>query len=479
VAKSRRPTEETVRRRPDDDDDAPPRKGRRDDDDDAGDEGPIRPRRKRKSAAGPVKLVLRICACVAGAVALVILLYWVYTPMGTDYGLLCYFPPETTSLSGYDAGEGARNGKLKDVHETLLSNYKVGFSEKRFQDTGIVPGDVDKYLSGAAAGNWDEEKDLAPQDRRGGLTVIRFRRDVDQAKFIASFANNAMYKAEERTSKDGKTFHQLWYQRWVTDHFEREDDISFFFPRSDTLVYATTRREIQEAMSRQPGRVVVKGDMRELADHVDGQYFQASAGWSELIGYRNTLAYGLSFVDESVRNPQNLIGVTGSASWFASNGNEFLYASATLYSDSATANDVKKKLQASYDKMKKSMTGSDSKPTIEDPFNPKKPAAGAPGGFGGGGGGGMNEQTKDIIEALNEYSKNSRVYKSGRMVVVEGTIPHGMPEQGLFEKFWAVVGAKFRIQQTFGGFPGGGGMGPPGPGGPGGIPGAPGIAMPR
>jgi hypothetical protein len=81
--------------------------------------------------------------------------------------------------------------------------------------------------------------------------------------------------------------------------------------------------------------------------------------------------------------------------------------------------------------------------------------------------------------------KTSRIRRLGRMVVIEGTISHGTPEQGTFEKFWRAAGSKFMPQQQGFGFPGGGpgfpGGGPPMPGGgpppgmvPGGIPVGPG-----
>lgn len=470
MAKSRRaPEDEDVRRRPDDDDDdVPRRKSRRedDDDDDEGSDEPEMPRRKRKSAAGPVKLILRICACVAGAIGLIILLYWVYSPVGTDYALLCYFPPETVSLQGYNVDDGLHNAKLKPVHDTLVSNYKITFMDSRIgQDSGVAPTDVDKYLSGVAAAT-EDEKDLDPQDRRGSLTVIRFNRTVDQAKFIQSFGT----RVDERKSKDGKTFHQVRREVRRGDHFELEDDFCFFFPNSKTLVYSTTRRELQEAMTRQSGRVVVTGAMRDLADRVDGHYFQASASWNEFTGSTNTRAFGLSFINEDVRDQRKLNSVQGSASWFASNGNRFLYASAVLFADQATANDVKRKLKESYAKALGDYWGSEGrKINVEDPFNPKEKQA--PGGFGGGGGGQDNEQLKHIVEALSEYASEARVYSRGRLVIVEGTISHGMPETGTFEKFWTAVEQHFRVQQQFGpggGFPGGGGPGmmmPPPPGG--------------
>lgn len=470
MAKSRRASDEDedVRRRPDDDDDddAPRRKSRNeDDDDDEGSDDPQMPRRKRKSAAGPVKLILRICACVAGAIGLLILLYWVYSPVGTDYGLLCYFPPETSSLQGYNVDDGLHNGKLKDVHETLVSNYKVLFMDSRIsQDSGVAPTDVDKYLSGNVPSP-EEERDLDPQDRRGHLTVIRFNRTVDQSKFIQSFGT----RADERKTKDGKTFHQVRREVRRGDHFELEDDFCFFFPNSRTLVYSTTRRELQEAMTRQSGRVVLTGNMRDLADKVDGHYFQASAGPSEMSGPGNGMAFNLSFVNEDVRDAKKLVSVVGSASWFASNGNDFLYASAVLFGDAAMANDAKRKLKDSFYRARGESYGSDSgRVNVEDPFNPKQKGDQ---GFGGGGGG-DNEQSKHIIEALSEYAKTARVYNRGRLVIVEGTISHGMPETGTFERLWTAIGQKFRVQAQFGGggMPGAPGMMPGMPGAPGGPP---------
>jgi hypothetical protein len=109
---------------------------------------------------------------------------------------------------------------------------------------------------------------------------------------------------------------------------------------------------------------------------------------------------------------------------------------------------------------------------LEDPFNPPQPKG--PGGAFGGGGGNQSEQSKDILEALAEYSRTARVYRRDRLVIVEGRISHGMPEQGTFEKFWAAVGSKFRFQQPGFGGPGmgmPGGMGPGMPGPMGGMPG--------
>jgi hypothetical protein len=476
VAKTRRaPDEDVRRRRPDDEDDDAPRRDRREDDDEdlERDDEPFKPRKRRESASGPIRLITRICFGVALATCIIILLIWVYSPVGTDHALLCYMPPETTSLTGYDVEEGSKNHKVKDVHDALINNYKQFGDRGRFGNSGVSDKDVAKYLSGVASAK-EDEKDLHPQDRRGSITVIRFKKDVDQAKFVDSFSG--AFRVEERSSKEGKKYHHVYrFVKVPPDfHDERDDDISFFFPNSRTLVYTSTWRECEEALKRQPGRVVVEGDMRELADKVDGHYFQASTGWFESGVVTNAMAFGLGFMDQEVRDQKTYAGRTGTASWWADNGNDFLYASAMLYSDIKTARIVRRKVGASIDKAIGDIWRSDSgKPAgLEDPFNPKQPPqpGGAPGGFGGGGGG-TNEQTKDIIEALAEYAYNARVYNRGRLVIVEGTIPHGPPETGTFEKFWKAVGGKFQGQNQ-------GMFGPPGMMGPGMGPMGPGMGMP-
>jgi len=472
VAKSRRAPEEDVRRRrpdDDDDDDTPRRRGR---DEDEEDDEPFAPRKKRKSAAGPVRLILKIVGGVAGAIALIILLWWIYSPVGTDSDMLCYFPKETIRLTGYDVGEVTKNHKMAEVHQTIMGNYNRFYSP-RFAQTGVKDQDVDKYLYGVVAAT-DDEKDVPPQERRGQITVVRFKQPPDQNKFVAGFGGN--YRLEQRQTKDGKPYQHLYrlYPVPPDNHLEREDDISFFWPNSRTLVYATTWRELEECMTRIPGRVVVEGNMRDLAKNVDGHFFQASTGWYEFNGFGNTLAFGLGIVDPDIRDQKTFSGVVGTASWFASNGNDFLYASASLYGDKMTARNVRAKLAASFLKAQGDIYRSDSGRAggIDDMFNPKpKEGAGGAGGFSGGST--QSESTKAIIEALNEYAKSARVYRHDRLVVIEGTIPHGTQEQGIFELFWKAVGSKVAGGGGFSGppgMPGMPGMGPPGMG--------PGMGMP-
>lgn len=476
MAKSRRVPDD------DEDNDAPRRKGRKSDDDEDDDNGggPIKPRKKKKSAAGPTKIVLRIIGGVIGAVGLFILLYWVYTPVGTDSSMLCYFPKETTRLQGYDVDEAFKNVKLKEVHETLMNNYRQ-FGNKRWNESsGVKDTDVQKYLSGTAS-EPDEDKDLPEQDKRGSLTVIRLKKEVEEPKFVASFTG--AYLCEEMAGKDGKKFYQLWTKVRVPPDFheERKDDISFFFPNKTTLVYATTRRELREAMNKTAGKISVEGDMKILANEVDGHYFTCSGGWQTESGLSNSMAMKLSFLDVEMRDDRPAFSVGGTAMWFASNGNDFLYASANLCSSEQAAREARRNLAAGYRKAQEEIYQSESgKPgRLTDPWNPPEKKQTGPAGAGAFAGPAQSanaEQVKDTIEALSEFTRTARVRQRGRLVIIEGLIPHGNPEQGTFEKFWKAIGPKFQYNQYGPTAPGGGPMmGMPGPGGP--MPG-PGMPMP-
>ena len=498
MAKSRRaPDVDDRKRRPDDDDDAPVRKVRDDDEDDGADEPPEKPRKKRKSSAGPVKLILKICAGVAGSVLLLILLVWIYSPVGSDPKLLCYFPEETTSLSGYDVAEGGKIAKLKDVHETLTSNYKFANGQKFTAASGVEDKDVDKYMTGTAAGDSEEEKDLPPQERRGSLTVVRFKRNVDTAKFIESF--NGKFRSSETKSRDGKTYYQL--QQYVTvaagnaTQQELNDDISYFFPDSRTLVYGTTRRETEEALEasarphRRQGRHARVGrqDGRNLlpvqSRLVRVQRQQESL---ELHGVRPGFHRRRSSRSEELLRGDRHCELVGFERQRLP-----VRERVALHRHSDGAAMCVGKINTSLRKAQSDIwQGTDGKPSgLEDPFNPKQ-------GKGrsrwsrddDGTTEPSSEQTKDILAALSEYASSARAYRRGRLVIIEGTIPHGMPEQGIFEKFWAAVSSKYKVG-GFGGMMGGMGghgmaglaavcPGPPGGGMPGPPPGVPGGPPP-
>lgn len=432
-------------RRPadDDDDDTPRRRRAADDEDDDADDGPQKPRKKRKSAAGPVRKVLYIVGGTALAIALAVLIYWIYSPVGTDPSMFCYFPAETTSITGYDCDEVSKNLKMADVHAAVVGVYRR-YGDERFSATGLTDKDVARYLSGQASGNPEEEKDLPEQEKRGGITVIRFKETVDRAKFVGSFTGR--YTQRDMESRDGKKYNQLMRKVQVgagaDAHEEEREDISFFFPDGRTLVYTTTRRECEECLKRSPGKVVVKDVMKDLANEMDGHFFRANTGFIVLPGTNPAGSpFGLGIVDQDVRDQQTsgFVGITGSANWFASNGNHFLYGELKMYSDVKTARSVHSSLAASFEKAQKQIYQSEGGTAsgLDDPFNPK-PVAGQPQGFGGNSG----EDKKAILEALNEYVKNGAVRIRGKAVIVQGRISHGTPEQGVFEKFWKAVATK-------------------------------------
>jgi hypothetical protein len=253
-------------------------------------------------------------------------------------------------------------------------------------------------------------------------------------------------------------------------HEEQREDISFFFPDGKTLVYTTTRRECEEALKRAPGKVVVKDAMKDLANEVDGHFFRANTGFIVLPANRGGASpFGLGIVDQEYKDQMEtgFTATTGSANWFASNGNWFLYGELKLYTDARAAKKVASDMTVSFEKAQAQIYQSEGGTAsgLDDPFNPK-PAPGAQ----QQGQSGSAEDRKAIVEALNEYVRTARVRRRGKAVIIEGRISHGTPEQGVFELFWKAVGSKMVPQapQNFGGgFGGPPGMGPPGMGPPG------------
>ena len=441
-------------------DDDLPRKGRaavEEDDDDQ----PKQLRKKRKSAAGPVRLVLTIVGCVAGAIALFFVLWWVYSPMGPDNSLYCYFPPETTNLTGYDCGDMLDNHKMEDVHKQIIGAYNR-FGSARFGGTGFADKDVAKYMSGVVGD---------PDEKRGSITVIRFKIRIDTDKFVSAIGGRFTVRNYE--SKDKKKYYQLESIERVgtgeNAHDEKQQDVSFFFPNDRTLVYTTTMRECEEALNRVPGRVVVQGNMRELSNQVDGQFFQAHMGVARLAGPAS--AFQLGILDADVKNKRPF--AVGTANWFGSNGNHFVYGEAVMMSDQSAAKQLFGGMSRAFGKATAQIYQADENAKIsglDNPFEVKaneNPAG--PGGPGFVPSSGNPTDAKDILEGMNQWVKSAILFRSGRTVVVYGRIPHGTPEQGIFEKFWAAIRAK--VMPNTGGFGGFGGpmgpMGAPGMMGPG------------
>lgn len=443
VARSRKDDDEEPRRKkPQDDDEKPKKRAKaKNDDEDDGDEeddGPVMPRKKKKSAKNSVKKVFSGIGITIGFKLLILLLYWIYSPIGTDHRMLCYCPPETSSLMGYDVGDNNANPKMKDVHDFFVGNYMRN-NDKRFTTaTGLTQKEVERYLSGVASGDpQEEEKEPDPQNKRGSFTILRFKQDLDKKKFIDSFVGQ--YECREESSPDGKTFYRL-FEKLPN---ELRPDVSFFFPNDRTLMYTSTRRELTEALKRQPGKIELDGPMRDLAEKVDGQYFSANKFSTAVLAnmYSPRFAFTGGFIDSNFREGKTFIS-SGSATWFGSNGNDFLYANGELYADWKMAREVRIMLEEGYASAQKAAYSDGGQPSgVQDIFFPKQ--AVQTGGFTSEG---TKEGKQAAADSMVEYVKSYKVSRHGNMVSVSGMISHEN-----FDKLWKAINGKFAPQQSFGG----------------------------
>ncbi|WP_020471035.1 hypothetical protein [Zavarzinella formosa] len=484
MAKSSKPSDDPKKRRPADDDRPAKKKARardeedEDEDEDEEDEpeAPKKPRKKRKSANNPWRMVSYVGGGIGGFIALVFFFYWVYSPVGADPKLLCYCPPETFSIEGMDVEEIQKNSKMKDIFDRSIQRFKAYGNEKRFKDAGFTEKEVQYYLNCAASGDWEKEKDYDPQDRRGSLTMFRFKEPLDQTKFLGSYTDASVYRKEEKSSRDGKKYYQL-YQMVPTGadrHLEPLYDVSFFFPNDRTLIIGSTRKELEEAMNRTPGKVEIDQTMRDLVDNTDGHYFKAYKNLTvrntALLEKHGPSMMSAGFMDESMRNPETLVTIAiGSATWIASDGNNFLMADGTLFIDKATAKRIYASTADSIYEMKSRFFREDAK--VGDKENMFATGKKESGGDG--------KKKEEISDALTDYFKKSSVGRRGNMVYVEGRVSHEK-----FNKMWSHISdVMLPLPQTGGGMMGGmgmgggPGMGMPGPP-PGGPPGAP-MPMPK
>ena len=492
MAKSSKPSDEPRKRTPAD---APrpakkkaPAPDEDDEDEDEEDDGPAagpkKPRKKRKSATNPWRLVTYIGGGLLGAIGLVFFFYWVYSPVGADPKLVCYCPPDTYWVEGLDVEEMQKNSKMKDIFERAVQRFKFG-QERKWKSAEFTEKDVQYYLACQVSADWEKEKDYDAQDRRGRLTMLRFKEPINQTKFLATFADptdadiiavppidlNARrqkFFKEEKASRDGtKKYYRLYtLSNLRNSRFEPEYDDSFFFPNNRTLIISTTRREIEEAMERTPGKIELDETMRALVDSTDGHYFKAMKDVTiqntAFDTYRAPSLMSSGFVDETLRNPETRMTISiGSASWVASDGNNFLTGDGTLMIDKATAKRIYASTAESVRDMKRRFFQEDAKAgDKENPFFAPKPPPGAGGMMGGGGE--DSKKKEDIAEAMTDYYKKCRVDRRGNMVYVEGRIAHD-----LFGKMWTHIAEQMLPlpRSGFGGMGGGGmmpGMAPPG-----------------
>jgi hypothetical protein len=411
VAKSRRVPDDT------DDDPRPRKKSRpRDEDDDQ----PMRPRKKKKSAAGPMRKAVMIGGAVLGSIGLFFLLFWIYTPVGVDSAMLCYCPPETISIEGMDVEELSKIPQIKEMTDSVTNVWKTA-NDKRLAPGGIKDTDVTKFLLAHVNGSGDTS--VEPQQRRGTLTVLRLKNSIDPEKFVAGYSGGtSVYRLDEQTGPEGKKFYQL-YQNLAGG---RQDDVSFYFPNDRTLVMGSTRRETEEAMKRRSGKVEIDGDMRELANTVDGHFFSAHVTPTATSIDGGRFAYNLNITSDAETKPPTQ---AGGSFWYASDGNYLLYGEGILMSDRSIASDVRSSMSRSFAKARNQIMQQESKPGgVEEVFFPKSPNGQSTGGSG----------KADIVEGIIDYIKHSKVYRRDRLVVVEGKI-----NAELFMKMWSGISGKF------------------------------------
>lgn len=458
MAKSSRPSEDPKKRKPSDDRSAKRRARDREEDDEDDDEEEeeeevqIRPKKIKRPKVRPSSVVGTVIGGIVGFVAFVYFLYWVYSPVGADNRLLCYCPPETFSIEGMDVEEVIRNTKLKEVWERSFSRYKTNGNDRRFKDSGLTEKDVAYYLNCQATGDWEREKDLTPQERRGSLSMLRFKNSFDPEKIIGSFTNSTPYRKEEFTGKNGNKYYQL---STVGSKGEMIPDVSFYIPNSRTLIIGTTRKEVEEATGRVAGKIELDETMRGMVDNTDGHYFRVAKTLtlynSALEMFSGPSMMTAGFMDEQLQDVEKRKSIViGNASWWASDGNYFLFADGSYFLDREQASRIYGGTYKTLLEMKTRFYREDAKVgDKEDMFF--VPEAKTNSGMSGSSGG----KSEDLREALTDYFKSSHVNRRGNLVYVEGRVGHEK-----FNKLWNTISSKMFPQPV-----GGNRGGPMGPGG--------------
>jgi hypothetical protein len=200
-------------------------------------------------------------------------------PLEARYsGLLCYSPPEPASLVAVDLAALNADATGRPIADVLVSNWQRVYGT-RFAKVPLSAADVESYIETAGLGNPDDEAKLAAQDRRGTLIAIRFKLPIDGGAVLRGLAEGT-YEVEGQVAASGDRYHALF--RTVKGGPERrgdqDRDVSLYVPDDRTLLIATTRREMEEAMRRAPTRIDLRGRLRDVVHKADGDVMEAAIG---------------------------------------------------------------------------------------------------------------------------------------------------------------------------------------------------------
>ena len=167
----------------------------------------------------------------------------------------------------------------RPIADILVSNWQRVFGT-RFAKVPLSAADVEAYIETTGLGNPDDEAaKLAPQERRGTLIAIRFRRPIDGGAVLRSLAEG-MFEVEGQVAASGDRYHALFrpVKGGPDRRGDQDRDVSLYLPDDRTLLIATTRREMEEAMRRAPTRIDLRGQLRDVIQKADGAVMEAAIG---------------------------------------------------------------------------------------------------------------------------------------------------------------------------------------------------------
>lgn len=266
-------------------------------------------------------------------------------PLSNRYsGLICYCPPDATAVTAIDIAALAADPQAKDISDILAGTWQK-VHEKRFGKVPLTIADVEAYVSVTGAGDPLRDAALAPHDRRGTVTALRLKQPVD-LQVILRGLDAAGRKVEEQLTRDGTQYFQIYRFVMVRsgDRPERLDDLCFYLSEDRALLVATSRREMEEALQRVPGRLEIRGPLRDVLERADGIAVDALVGTTPLdMGRPGYFA----------SHPQaRSVATDGRATavWFTMRGDEVQYRELLVMPDSDRAASVRDKLVSTFAK---------------------------------------------------------------------------------------------------------------------------------